>query len=235
MTMSKPRKRILLVEDEEGLVMTLSDRLNSEGYSVLHAGDGIKGEQMARDRAIDLIILDVMLPGKGGYDVCRDLRTQGVSTPLMMLTARGQVNERVVGLKLGADDYVIKPFDMLELLARIESLLRRPQAIADDSTSPDEYSFGANIIDFKKREVVRSGKRVDLSGREYDLLKYFIENRGMTLAREAILSAVWGYESMPTTRTIDTHITWLRQKLEDNPRHPAHFLTVHGIGYRFVG
>ncbi len=233
--MAKQVKRILLVEDEAGLVMTLTDRLKSEGYTVLHAPNGVKGEQLARDRTIDLILLDVMLPQKGGFDVCRDLRSQGITTPIMMLTARGQINEKVVGLKLGADDYVTKPFDMLELLARIESLLRRPQVFTDPSSALHTYSFGAITVDFRKREVSAGGKAIDLSSREFDLLKFFIENRGSALSREAILNTVWGYDSVPTTRTIDTHITWLRQKLEDNPRHPRFFLTVHGIGYKFVG
>ena len=233
--MAKQGKRVLLIEDEQGLVMTLTDRLTSEGYVVVHAGDGEKGEQMARDRTVDLILLDVMLPRKSGFDVCRDLRSQGITTPIMMLTARGQVNEKVVGLKLGADDYVTKPFDMLELLARVESLLRRPQVFTDPSSSLHTYSFGAITVDFRKREATRKGSTVGLSGREFELLKYFIENRGTALSRETILNAVWGYDSMPTTRTIDTHITWLRQKLEDSPRHPRFFLTVHGVGYKFVG
>ncbi len=233
--MANQGKRVLLIEDEQGLVMTLTDRLKSEGYVVVHAGDGEKGEQMARDRTVDLILLDVMLPRKGGFDVCRDLRSQGITTPIMILTARGQVNEKVVGLKLGADDYVTKPFDMLELLARVESLLRRPQVFTDPSSALHTYSFGAITVDFRKREATREGSTVGLSGREFELLKYFIENRGTALSREAILNAVWGYDSMPTTRTIDTHITWLRHKLEDNPRHPRFFLTVHGVGYKFVG
>lgn len=233
--MAKQAKRILLIEDEPGLVMTLTDRLVSEGYVVAQAGNGVKGEQMARDRTIDLIVLDVMLPQKGGFDVCRDLRSQGITTPIMMLTARGQVNEKVIGLKLGADDYMTKPFDMLELLARVESLLRRPQVFTDSTSSLLTYNFGAIAVDFRKREVTANGRVVALSGREFELLKYFIENRGTALSRESILNGVWGYEAMPTTRTIDTHITWLRQKIEDNPRHPRYFLTVHGVGYKFVG
>ncbi len=228
-------KQILLIEDEPGLVMTLTDRLESEGYGVMQAGDGAKGEQMARDRRVDLIILDVMLPRKGGFDVCRDLRNQGVSTPILMLTARGQINEKVVGLKLGADDYMTKPFDMLELLARIESLLRRPVSYTGTASVLQTYSFGPVTVDFRSMEVTRDGEPMPISGREFQLLKYFIENRGTALSREAILNAVWGYDSMPNSRTIDTHVTWLRQKLEEHPRRPRYLLTVHGVGYKFVG
>jgi two-component system, OmpR family, alkaline phosphatase synthesis response regulator PhoP len=233
--MGKEGKRVLLIEDEPGLVMTLTDRLKNEGYAVLHAGDGLKGEKSALEHAPDLIILDVMLPGKGGFDVCRDLRSQGVIVPIMMLTARGQVNEKVVGLKLGADDYMTKPFDMLELLARVESLLRRPPSLRGSASTMHEFSFGSVTVDFRRLEVSRKGKQIELSSKEFQLLRHFIENRGTALSRESILNSVWGYESMPTTRTIDTHVAWLRQKLEENPRHPQYFLTVHGVGYKFGG
>jgi two-component system alkaline phosphatase synthesis response regulator PhoP len=233
--MSANGKRILLIEDESGLVLTLTDRLNAEGYIVSHAGDGEKGERMALERQFDLILLDVMLPKKNGFDIIRDLRKNGISTPVLMLTARGQVNEKVVGLKLGADDYLTKPFEMLELLARIESLLRRPIAVASPSSGLTSYSFGPFTIDFRKMEIARKGKPINLSAREFKLLHYFIENRDIVLSREVILNDVWGYDAMPTTRTIDTHVTWLRQKLEENPKFPKYILTVHGIGYKFVG
>ena len=228
-------KRILLVEDEKGLVVTLTDRLTSEGYAVAHAADGVKGEQMASEGQFDAVLLDVMLPGKNGFDVIRDLRNQGIVTPVLMLTARGQVNEKVVGLKLGADDYLTKPFEMIELLARIESLLRRPAYTGSPSSGLTSYTFGQFTVDFKTMEVKRKGKVVELSAREFQLLRFFIEHRGAALSRETILNHVWGYDSMPTTRTIDTHVTWLRQKFEENPRFPKYILTVHGFGYKFVG
>jgi len=233
--MSSQGKRILLVEDESGLVLTLTDRLSNEGYSIVHAGDGAKGEQLASDAHFDIILLDVMLPKKNGFDVVRDLRKKGVTTPILMLTARGQVNEKVVGLKLGADDYLTKPFEMLELLARIESLLRRPTTVSLPNAAISSYTFGSFTIDFQRMEILKKGKPVELSAREFQLLRYFIEHRGIALSREAILNHVWGYDSMPTTRTIDTHVTWLRQKLEENPKFPQYILTVHGLGYKFAG
>jgi two-component system, OmpR family, alkaline phosphatase synthesis response regulator PhoP len=228
-------RRILLIEDEKGLVLTLTDRLSSEGYTVQHEGDGIKGEQLATEGHFDIILLDVMLPKKNGFDIIRDLRKNGISTPVLMLTARGQVNEKVVGLKLGADDYLTKPFEMLELLARIESILRRPTPVALPSSGLACYSFGPFTIDFRKMEIKRKRKSIGLSAREFQLLHYFIEHRGIVLSREVILNDVWGYDAMPTTRTIDTHVTWLRQKLEENPRFPKYILTVHGFGYKFIG
>jgi len=233
--MSSTGKRILLIEDEIGLVVTLTDRLSSEGYTIQHAGDGIKGEQFATERHFDIILLDVMLPKKNGFDIVRDLRKNGISTPVLMLTARGQLNEKVVGLKLGADDYLTKPFEMLELLARIESLLRRPTSVAVPASELTSYSFGLFTIDFRKMEITRKGKPIDLSAREFQLLRFFIEHRGTVLSREVILNEVWGYDAMPTTRTIDTHITWLRQKLEKNPKFPQYILTIHGFGYKFIG
>ncbi len=227
-------KRVLLVEDEAGLVLTLTDRLKNEGYRVTHAGDGTQGERLAKEGKFDVILLDVMLPQKSGFDIIRDLRQQGITTPTLMLTARGQINEKVVGLKLGADDYLTKPFEMLELLARIESLLRRPAYAATASAALESYSFGEFILNFKTMELTRAGKALDLSAREFQLLRYFVEHRGVALSRETILNNVWGYDSMPTTRTIDTHVTWLRQKLEDNPKFPRYILTVHGLGYKFV-
>ncbi len=226
-------KRILLIEDEPGLVLTLSDRLSKEGFAVEAARDGDSGFQRATSEPFDLIILDVMLPRKNGLDVCRDLRQQGVRTPLIMLTARGQVIDKVIGLKLGADDYLTKPFEMIELLARIEALLRR--APAASSASADVYQFGAVRVDFRKAEVTRDGKPIELSAREFQLLRYFIEHREAAVTRDALLNEVWGYNAMPSTRTVDVHVAWLRQKLETNPRHPQYILTVHGLGYKFVG
>jgi two-component system alkaline phosphatase synthesis response regulator PhoP len=226
-------KRILLIEDEPGLVLTLTDRLTSEGYHVETAGDGTTGLARATSEPFDLIMLDVMLPGKNGFDVCRDLRQQNIDTPILMLTARGQVVDKVVGLKLGADDYLTKPFEMIELLARLEALLRR--APAASTAPPEAYHFGDVQIDFRRAEVLRNGQPVDLSAKEFQLLRYFVTHRGAALSRDELLDEVWDYDTLPATRTVDVHVAWLRQKLEANPRHPQHILTVHGLGYKFVG
>lgn len=227
-------KRILLVEDEPGLVLTLTDRLRSEGYTVETAGDGESALRRATGESFDLIILDVMLPGRSGLDVCRDLRQRRNRTPVIMLTARDQVVDKVLGLKIGADDYLAKPFVMLELLARVEALLRRAPS-ERPATDGGTYSFGAVQVDFQRAEVRRDGERVELSALEFRLLRYFIEHRGETLSRDALLNEVWGYNAMVSTRTVDVHVAWLRQKLEVHSRHPRHILTVHGLGYKFVG
>ncbi len=225
-------KRLLLVEDEPGLVLTLSDRLAREGYAVESAADGEHGLARAAGEAFDLVLLDVMLPRLGGFDVLRELRKRGIETPVIMLTARGQVVDKVVGLKLGADDYVTKPFEMMELLARIEAKLRR----APVSVHPAEgYQFGDIRVDFRRAEVIKEGAPIDLSAREFQLLRYFIEHRGATLTREELLNEVWGYNAMPSTRTVDVHVAWLRQKIEPNPRHPQFIVTIHGMGYKFAG
>jgi two-component system alkaline phosphatase synthesis response regulator PhoP len=225
-------KRLLLIEDEPGLVLTLADRLGREGYSVETAQDGATGLERALQEPFELILLDVMLPRQSGFDVLRDLRQQGVDTPVIMLTARSQVVDKVVGLKLGADDYLTKPFEMMELLARIEARLRRapPPATID----AEAYRFGAIQVDFRKAEVTREGAAINLSAREYQLLRYFIEHRGATISRDELLNQVWGYNAMPNTRTVDVHVAWLRQKIEPNPKHPQYILTAHGLGYRFV-
>jgi two-component system, OmpR family, alkaline phosphatase synthesis response regulator PhoP len=227
-------KRILLVEDEPGLRMTLSDRLAAEAYCVKTAVDGDQGFALAAGGDFDLVILDVMLPGRSGFDVCRDLRQKGVDVPILMLTARGQVADRVVGLKLGADDYLTKPFEMAELLARVEARLRRDGASSDVPT-PETYRFGAVHVDFRKAEVDRDGTRLDLSAKEFHLLKYLVEHRGATVTRNELLDSVWGYDAMPSTRTVDVHVAWLRKKLEPQPHLPRYIVTVHGIGYKFVG
>jgi two-component system alkaline phosphatase synthesis response regulator PhoP len=225
-------KRLLLVEDEPGLVLTLRDRLTREGYSVDTSADGESGLERAAGEAFDLVLLDVMLPRINGLDVLRELRKRGIETPVIMLTAKGQVADKVVGLKLGADDYVTKPFEMMELLARIEAKLRR----APLAPHPvDGYQFGDVRIDFRRAEVTKAGAPLELSAREFQLLKYFIEHRGATLTREELLNEVWGYNAMPSTRTVDVHVAWLRQKIEPNSRHPQYVLTVHGMGYKFAG
>jgi two-component system alkaline phosphatase synthesis response regulator PhoP len=229
-------RRLLLVEDEPGLVMTLTDRLELEGYEVESVTDANSALQTASSNSYDAILLDVMLPGGTGFDVCRTLRQRGVQTPILMLTARGQVIDRVVGLKLGADDYLVKPFEMAELLARIEALLRRTNTSAIPAgASAESYRFGDISVDFRRAEVTKGGQKLELSAREFKLLRYFIEHRGAALTRDELLNEVWGYNAMPSTRTVDVHVAWLRQKLEDNPRHPEYIHTVHGLGYKFVG
>ena len=225
-------KRLLLIEDEPGLVLTLRDRLTREGYAIEASSDGESGLERAAREPFDLVLLDVMLPRLNGFDVLRELRKRGVEMPVIMLTAKGQVVDKVVGLKLGADDYVTKPFEMVELLARIEAKLRRAPTIVHPS---EGYQFDDVRVDFRRAEVTRGGALLDLSAREFQLLKYFIEHRGATLTREELLNEVWGYNSMPSTRTVDVHVAWLRQKIEPNPRHPQYILTVHGMGYKFAG
>ena len=224
---------ILLVEDEEGLTLTLTDRLRSEGFEVTSANDGKKGFDAAVEGKFDLIILDVMLPKKNGYDVCRDLRQKGINTPILMLTAKGETIDKVLGLKLGADDYLTKPFEVLELLARVEALLRRSPNNLENIPN-GAFRFGDIGVDFKRAEVTRRNEPVDLSAMEFRLLQFFIENRGSVHSRDDLLDAVWGYDAMPTTRTVDVHVAWLRQKLEENPRHPQFIQTVHGFGYKFT-
>jgi len=228
-----PERRILLVEDEESLVLTLRDRLTSEGYAVEVATDGDRATELGAQPRFDLIVLDVALPKKNGFDVCRDLRQRGLHTPILMLTARGQVVDKVIGLKLGADDYLTKPFETIELLARIEALLRRGRTVANGTA--EAYAFGNVQVDFRSAVVMRDGQTVDLSGLELKLLRYFIDHRGAVLSRDELLDKVWGYEAMPVTRTVDVHVASLRQKIETNPGRPEFIVTVHGMGYKFVG
>jgi two-component system alkaline phosphatase synthesis response regulator PhoP len=223
---------ILLIEDEEDLRMTLTDRLESEGYRVQSSGNGEEGLQEAVSGTFDLVVLDVMLPGKNGFDVCRDIRKAGRVMPILMLTARGQLVDKVLGLKIGADDYLVKPFEMMELTARIEALLRRAPAFAEQEDTVQQ--FGEVTIDVRGTSVSRSGKAVPLSAREFQLLRYLLEHRGTTLSRNIILKDVWGYNTGTFTRTVDVHIFSLRQKLENDPRNPALILTVPGLGYKFA-
>jgi two-component system alkaline phosphatase synthesis response regulator PhoP len=227
-------KRLLLVEDEPGLQLALSDRLVAEGYAVETAGDGHAAIARATGAPFDVIVLDVMLPGRDGFDVAKTIRQQGVQTPILMLTARTQVVDRVVGLKLGADDYLTKPFETIELLARIEALLRRAPT-GSAGVSLERYQFGDIVVDARKAEVSQDGRLLELSAKEFHLLKYFIEHRGATVSRDELLHEVWGYNATPSTRTVDVHVAWLRQKLEPNPRVPQYILTVHGLGYKFAG
>ncbi len=225
-------QQILLVEDEPGLRLTLEDRLEAEGYGVETASEGDEGFSKASGGGFDLIVLDVMLPNRSGIDICRDLRQAGHHTPILMVTARSQTVDKVLGLKIGADDYLTKPFEMLELLARIEALLRRA---APQRTPSAGSEFGKVRIDFRSTEVTRNGELLNLSAKEFQLLRYFIEHDNETLSRETLLQRVWGYQSTPSTRTVDVHVAWLRQKIEDDPKNPRWILTVHGMGYKFTG
>ena len=223
--------KILLIEDEPGLVLTVSDLLAEEGYTVEAAGDGPSGLKRALSEQFDLIILDVMLPGMSGLDVCRELRQQGRDVAILMLTAKTQVLDRVVGLKLGADDYLIKPFDPAELLARVEALLRR---ICKEKLTPVvKFHFSDVIVDFEKGQVSKGGEGVNLAGKELQLLRYLVDHRGKVVPREELLEKVWEYQSGVTSRTIDVHVAWLRQKLETYPQNPRYIQTVRGVGYRF--
>jgi two-component system alkaline phosphatase synthesis response regulator PhoP len=222
-------ENILLVEDEEALRITLGDRLRSEGYCIDFAADGDEGFDKATRLPFDLLILDVMLPIRNGFDLCRDIRQAGLATPILLLTARGQVAEKVVGLKLGADDYVTKPFDTLELMARVEALLRR----APTRTGQGILNFGSIHMDVRGTQVTRDGIPVYLSAREFQLLRYFAEHPGATLSRSELLREVWGYEEGTFTRTVDVHVASLRQKLEKDPKKPQIIVTIPGAGYRF--
>jgi two-component system alkaline phosphatase synthesis response regulator PhoP len=224
--------RILLVEDDRGLRLTLTHRLAAEGYEVQTAADGDEGLRKASSGAYDLVLLDVMLPGRSGFEVCRELRRTGSEVPVLMLTARGQVDDKVTGLKLGADDYLTKPFEMAELLARVEARLRRSRP---GDAREAQYRFGDVVVDVRGTEVTRAGVKVEMSAKEFRLLLYFVEHPGETLSREELLGRVWGYDSTPTTRTVDMHVAWLRRKLEPNSAEPQFIHTVRGLGYKFTG
>jgi two-component system alkaline phosphatase synthesis response regulator PhoP len=227
------RKRILLVEDEPGLALTVEDRLAAEGYSVEVARDGEAGLARALGGGFDVVVLDLMLPKKSGFDVCRELRGKHARTPVLMLTARGQIEDKVAGFKVGADDYLVKPFHMSELVARVEALLRR-HAAPRGPAAASVFEFGDVRVDFRKAEVHVAGRPVELSAKELQLLRYFLEHRGATLTRQELLDAVWGWSATPTTRTVDVHVAGLRRKLEKDPRAPRHILTLHGLGYKFA-
>jgi two-component system, OmpR family, alkaline phosphatase synthesis response regulator PhoP len=225
--------KILIVEDESGLATILSDRFHKEGYVVTVARDGTSGLDLATREPFDLILLDIMLPGENGLTVCGKLRQRGSNTPILMLTARRQTSDKVVGLGTGADDYLTKPFQMAELLARVAALLRR--AGPRDPTAGDRHHFGAVRIDLRRAEVSRDGRPVNLSAKEFQLLRYFLGHRGVVVSRDELLREVWGYGVVPSSRTVDVHVAWLRQKLEEDPKNPRFILTVIGLGYKFAG
>jgi two-component system alkaline phosphatase synthesis response regulator PhoP len=224
--------RILIVEDEPNMVAGLRDNFEFEGYEVITAPDGVAGLERALSETPDLVILDVMMPRMSGLDVCKQLKAKRPTLPIIMLTARGQEVDKVVGLELGADDYVTKPFSIRELLARVKAVLRR------STTAPKEqesFSFGEVEVNLKSCQVSRAGKELDFSSKEFELLKYFLCHPGEALSRDRLLEEVWGYDRFPTTRTVDAHIVRLRQKVELRPEEPRFILTVHGTGYKFVG
>ncbi|HEY6118435.1 MAG TPA: response regulator transcription factor [Pyrinomonadaceae bacterium] len=226
------RPRILIVEDEPAMVQGLRDNFEYEGYDVISAADGVEGLEIALADDPDLVVLDVMMPRMSGLDVCKQLKAKRPSVPIIMLTARGQEIDKVVGLELGADDYVTKPFSIRELMARVKAVMRRasPQVGAGDV-----YRFNDVEVNIRSNQVLRDGRPIELSAKEFALLAYFVAHPAETLSRDRLLDAVWGYENYPNTRTVDTHIVHLRQKLEPNPEEPRFILTVHGSGYKFVG
>ena len=227
-----PLGRILIVEDEPNMVSGLRDNFEYEGYQVITASDGVAGLERAISDSPDLVLLDVMMPRMSGLDVCKQIKARRPSTPIIMLTARGQEIDKVVGLELGADDYVTKPLAVRELLARCKAVLRRARTVPREQ---DTYRFGDVEVNLRACQVIRAGKPIDLSAKEFELLKYFVCHPGETLSRDRLLNEVWGYERYPSTRTVDAHIVRVRQKVEPRPEEPRYILTVHGLGYKFVG
>jgi len=225
------KSRILLVEDEPGVVLILQDLLRAEGYEVETATDGNLGRELATQNRFDLLVLDVMLPGADGFAICHAARQHGFDGGILMLTAKSRTQDRVEGLDKGADDYLVKPFDPDELLARVKALLRRVHR--EQLTPVMRFQFGKVSVDFAESEVLRDGQPVKLAAKEYQLLRCLIDHRGQVLTRERILNQVWKEQSFITIRTVDVHVAWLRQKLEENPQSPKHILTVRGEGYRF--
>jgi DNA-binding response OmpR family regulator len=230
---NRARRTVLVVEDDEAMALALRDGFGSEGDQVLSARDGAEGLRLAESRAADIVILDVMLPKLSGVDVCRRLRRDGNGVPIIMLTARGQEIDRVVGLRAGADDYVTKPFSFLELLARVDAVLRRAGG-RNGGADLCRYVLGDVELDFKRLEARRDGRPLEITAREFALLRFFICHEGEVLSRDTLLDAVWGYEGGSLSRTVDTHIAKLRKKIEDRPAAPRHILTVHRVGYKFV-
>jgi DNA-binding response OmpR family regulator len=225
-------RKVLIVEDDQAMAVALRDGFTYEGYTVQVARDGSAGLRLAQEKSLDLVILDVMLPRLSGLDVCRQLRGAGNQTPIIMLTARGQEIDKVLGLKTGADDYVTKPFSFLELMARVEAVLRR---VAKPSEQIETVEFGDVAINFKTFEAAKGDRSIELSPREFKMMKYFVEHRGEVVSRDQLLDHVWGYDGLPLTRTVDMHIAKLRQKIEDTPSDPHHIITVHRVGYKFTG
>jgi len=223
--------RVLVVEDEAAILQGLRDNLEFEGYEVFTALDGVAGLEQIRKHDPHLIVLDLMLPRLSGYELCRKLRAEGVNTPILMLTARGEEADRVLGLDLGADDYVTKPFSVRELMARVRALLRRT---AHGAGLPNELEFDDVRVDFARYEATRAGRKVELTRKEFGLLRLLAAKEGAVITRDELLEKVWGYDAMPTTRTVDNHLAALRAKLERDAAEPQHLITVHGVGYKLV-
>jgi DNA-binding response OmpR family regulator len=226
-------KKILVIEDDLAILRGLKDNLEYEGYQVMEAADGEAGYCQIKEQKPDLIVLDLMLPKMSGYEVCRKVREEGITVPILMLTARGEEMDRVLGLDLGADDYVTKPFSLLELLARIRAIFRRIQQ-SKSGELPELLKLGDVVVDFKRFETLKDGKRIKLTRKEYGILRLLALREGEVVTRDELLDEVWGYGRYPTTRTVDNHIGLLRNKLEDDPAHPRYLITVHGVGYKLV-
>ena len=227
-------KNVLIVEDERGMQLALQDRLKDEGYEVTVEGNGVRAEERARGEQFQLIVLDVMLPGRDGFQICQNLREASIQTPILMLTARNTTIDTVMGLRIGADDYLAKPFEMQVLVARVEALIRRSRSSSKTSL-PDgaRYRFGDFTLDTSSHQFFKGEETIALSSQEYRLLRFFVENPDRTIDRNELLNEVWGYDNETTTRTVDVHVSWLRQKLGEK-QHPTRLLTVRGFGYRFV-
>ncbi len=224
-------RRVLIVEDDDAMARALKDGFEFEGFEVTVARDGAEGLRIAGETAQDLILLDLMIPKIGGLDVCKRIRASGSAVPIIMLTARGQEIDKVLGLKSGADDYVTKPFGVMELMARVEAVMRRSRGQADGA---DSYRFGDVEVSFRRCEATKGGRPIELSALELKLLEFLVRHRGEVLSRDQLLDGVWGYEGSSVSRTVDMHVVKLRRKIEDRPEHPRHLLTVHGLGYKFV-
>ena len=225
--------KVLVVEDDEAMAVALRDGFTYEGHDVTLARDGEEGLRLAREETPEIMILDVMLPKMTGLEICKVLRGEGSSLPIIMLTARGKEIDKVLGLKLGADDYVTKPFSFMELMARVEAVLRRSQPGSGGPSNVHE--FGDVPVNIECLEASKAGKEISLTPREFRLLGFFLEHSGEVVSREELLDAVWGYDTIPFTRTVDTHIAKLRKKIENDPSDPQHLITVHRLGYKFVG
>jgi DNA-binding response OmpR family regulator len=224
-------KKILIIEDDPATVAGLTDTLTEEHFDVSTVMSGKMGYEKAKEGKYDLIILDLMLPDKSGVEVCKDLRKDGVNTPILMLTGKKEEIDKVIGLEMGADDYVTKPFSIRELVARVKALLRRPQEIRPEI---EEYSFSDIEINFKKQEAKKGNTPIEFSVMEFKVMKYFVQREGEVIERNKLLDEVWGYEHYPTTRTVDNFILNLRKKIEDDHSNPKHLLTIHGAGYKFM-
>jgi two-component system alkaline phosphatase synthesis response regulator PhoP len=226
-------KKVLIVEDDAAIVLGLESALQDEGYETLTARTGPEGLRLAKTGKPDLLILDLMLPGMSGLEICKHIRTEGIPTPVIMLTSKAEEDDKVLGLELGADDYVTKPFGLRELLARVRAHLRREESATDTNGKAGKHSFGDVVVDFKRHEIYRAGKLQECTHREFRLLEYFIQHPGELLSRDRLLDEIWGYEVYPTTRTVDNHILRLRKHIEPDPENPVYIKTIRGAGYLF--